>query len=60
MLVGMKEYLTTGKEIYPFAFALEDAYLALLMSDRRSTEGWYQTETVSRPWKHIHPGTLKI
>ena len=59
MLVGMKEYLTTGKEIYPFAFALEDAYLALLMSDRRSTEGWHQAETGPRPWKHIQPGTLK-
>ena len=32
MLAGMKTYLDTGKEIYPLEYALEDAYLALLMS----------------------------
>lgn len=51
MLVGMKEYVSGGKEIYPFEFALEDAYLAMLMSDPGNRSGWQQIRTGSRPWK---------
>lgn len=42
VLSGMKEYVDTGREVYPLSCALEDAYLALLMTDsplsRRGTE----------------------
>lgn len=42
VLSGMKEYIDTGREFYPLSYALEDAYLTLLMTDsplsRRGTE----------------------
>lgn len=31
LLVGMKEYIETGKEIYPNADAMQDAYLTMLL-----------------------------
>jgi predicted dehydrogenase len=33
LLQGMKEYVQTGKEIYPFADALQDAYITILMEE---------------------------
>lgn len=51
MLIGMKEYVTGGREIYPFSSALEDAYLALLMSGSGIDSDWHQTKTGPRPWK---------
>lgn len=55
MLAGMKEYINGGREIYPFSCALEDAYLALLMSGSEADSDWYQTKTGPRPWKR--PGS---
>ena len=51
MLVGMKEYITGGPEIYPFRYALEDAYLALLMPGLSAVSDWHQSKTDPRPWK---------
>lgn len=52
MLVGMKEYVNGGREVYPFSSALEDAYLALLMSGPGSGSDWFQVRTGPRPWKY--------
>lgn len=51
MLIGMKEYITGGPEIYPFRYALEDAYLALLMPGFSAVSDWHQSKTGPRPWK---------
>ena len=51
MLAGMKEYITGGPEIYPFRYALEDAYLALLMPGFSAVSDWHQSKTGPRPWK---------
>lgn len=37
LLVGMKEYLEGGEEIYPFAYAMQDAYLAVLLKEAVNT-----------------------
>ena len=51
MLAGMKEYIIGGPEIYPFRYALEDAYLALLMPGFSAVSDWHQSKTGPRPWK---------
>ena len=50
LLLGMKEYVDTGREIYPMAEALEDAYIGSLMN-QISPEKWYSSATEPRPWK---------
>ncbi len=57
MLAGMKEYVNGGREVYPFSSALEDAYLALLMSSSGTTSDWYQIKTGPRPWKQPGSGS---
>ncbi len=37
LLVGMKEYLETGKEIYPMADAMQDAYFTILLKEAVET-----------------------
>lgn len=50
LLMDMGEYLKTGKEIYPLAEALEDAYLWLLMQE--ATKNPYQIiESQQMPWQ---------
>ena len=44
MMLDMREYIETGKEVYPMAEALEDAYVYLLMQ-----------EAVQNPGKRILP-----
>ena len=59
MLAGMKEYITGGPEIYPFRYALEDAYLALLMPGFSAVSDWHQSKTGPRPWKQGYAGSRK-
>lgn len=33
MLLGMRDYVATGREVYPLAEALQDAYIRILMSE---------------------------
>lgn len=51
LLEGMKEYILSGKEVYPFAEALQDAYIAILMQEALKSpnsiicsekQPWYQ------------------
>ena len=37
LLVGMKEYIETGKEIYPLSYAMQDAYFAILLKEAATT-----------------------
>lgn len=46
LLIGMKEYLEGGEEIYPFADAMQDAYLAVLLK-----EAWNTGETVTSSYQ---------
>ena len=38
-LLGMREYLETGKEVYPLSSALQDAYLSILMQQAAAGAG---------------------
>ncbi len=38
LLLGMADYLQTGKEVYSFADALQDMYLSLMMEEAMSAE----------------------
>lgn len=50
LMLGMKDYANGGAEVYPMQYALEDAYLSILMTDAGKTP--YQTiETKERPWQ---------
>lgn len=50
MMLGMKEFAENGTEVYPMKEALEDAYLAILMT--QIIEKPYHTlQTKERPWK---------
>lgn len=37
LLIGMKQYLDGGEEIYPFAYAMQDAYLSVLLKEAVET-----------------------
>lgn len=39
MLYDMKEYLDSGKEIYPLRDALQDSYMALLLQEASASDG---------------------
>ena len=47
----MKEYIDTGKEIYPMKEALEDAYIGTLMN-QLGADGWSSAASAPRPWKN--------
>ena len=49
MLYDMKEFLETGKEIYPFSEALEDAYFRILMEEALA-EPWKEIRAEKMPW----------
>ena len=49
MLYDMKEFLETGKEIYPFREALEDAYFRILM-EKALAEPWKEVRADRMPW----------
>lgn len=50
LMIDMKNFINNGNEAYPMAEALEDAYLAGLMT--LAANNPYQTfETQARPWK---------
>lgn len=38
-MLGMREYLQTGKEVYPLSMALQDAYLSILMNQAAKQPG---------------------
>lgn len=50
MLLDMKAYLNTGKEVYPLAEALEDAYLWLLMQEALKNPNQI-LESKQMPWQ---------
>lgn len=50
MMYDMREYIAGGKEVYPMAEALEDAYLYLLMKDAVSNPG-HTILPESMPWQ---------
>ena len=45
----MKEFLETGKEVYPFSEALEDAYFRILMEEALA-EPWEEIRAEKMPW----------
>ena len=49
MLYDMKEFLETGKEVYPFSEALEDAYFRILMEEALA-EPWKEIRAEKMPW----------
>ena len=49
MLYDMKEFLETGKEVYPFSEALEDAYFRILM-EKALAEPWEEIRAEKMPW----------
>lgn len=49
MLFDMKEFLETGKEVYPFREALEDAYFRILMEEAFA-EPWTERRAEKMPW----------
>lgn len=50
LMMGMKDYANGGAEVYPMQYALEDAYLSILMTN--AGDAPYQTiETKERPWQ---------
>ena len=49
MLYDMKEFLETGKEVYPFSEALEDAYFRILMEEALA-EPWEEIRAEKMPW----------
>lgn len=51
MMLDMREYIETGKEVYPIAEALEDAYMFLLMQEAVKNPGT-RIEPEEMPW---HP-----
>ncbi len=51
MMLDMREYIETGKEVYPMAEALEDAYVFLLMQEAVKNPGM-RIEPEKMPW---HP-----
>lgn len=51
IMLGMKEYIDGGKAAYPVEYALEDAYVSLLMQ-RAGKEAYIQLETTDElPWR---------
>ena len=49
MLYDMKDFLETGREIYPFSEALEDAYFRILMEEALA-EPWKEVRAEKMPW----------
>lgn len=49
MMYDMREYIAGGREVYPMAEALEDAYLYLLMQEATDNPGC-KIEPQSMPW----------
>ena len=49
ILSDMKEFLKTGKEVYPFSEALEDAYFRILMEEALA-EPWEEIRAEKMPW----------
>lgn len=50
MLAGMKNYIDGGDEVYPLREALEDAYIAEMMT-RAAENPWKVVSSEKRPWK---------
>ena len=50
MLAGMKKYVDGGDEVYPLREALEDAYIAEMMT-RAAENPWEVVNSEKRPWK---------
>jgi len=48
LLIGMKEYIDTGREVYPLAGALQDAYLSALLIRAARTGETVNSE--DQPW----------
>lgn len=49
LLIGMKEYIDTGKELYPLAEAMQDAYLTILLMEAVKTGKTVKSE--DQIWK---------
>ena len=49
MLFDMGEFLETGREVYPFREALEDAYFRILMEEAVA-EPWKEVRAEKMPW----------
>lgn len=49
LLVGMKEYIDTGKEIYPTADAMQDAYLTMLL--KKAVDSGETVVSEDQVWK---------
>lgn len=49
MMLDMREYLERGKEVYPLAEALEDAYIWILMQRAAEVPGTVAESSVM-PW----------
>ena len=49
MLYDMREYLDSGKEIYPLRDALQDSYMALLLQEAVRSEGC-KIHSQPMPW----------
>lgn len=50
LLVGMAEYLETGKEVYPLAEALQDAYLTILL--KQAVQSGETVSSCDQIWKN--------
>lgn len=50
MMLGMKQYVDTGKDIYSLADSLQDTYLWFLMDEAIRTQN--VVETHEMPWHH--------
>lgn len=49
MLYDMREYLDSGKEIYPLRDALQDSYMGLLLQEAVMSEGC-KIHSQPMPW----------
>ncbi len=50
VMYGMKKYVDTGEEFYPLRYALEDAYVAVLMQEA-CDNSWTTVTSSAREWK---------
>lgn len=50
LMLGMKEYVNGGAEVYPMREALEDAYLLVLMTEA-GMKSYETVEAKERPWQ---------
>lgn len=50
ILLGMRRFLEEGKEVYPLAEALEDAYMRILME--QAIDCGMKVESETMPWHH--------